>query len=111
MGGERVDVSWTSLQQAADDLDKVAHRLGRELRFVQDELAGYGEPWGGDELGMLIGVTHEVVSELAFDKLGELQEDLASHAEALDGVARTYRDNEAHGQELLERTSRNLDGN
>jgi hypothetical protein len=111
MGAERVDVSWTRLHQAAGDLDQVAQRLGRELRFAQAELAAYGEPWGGDELGMLIGVTHEVVSELAFERLGELQEDLASHAEALDGVARTYRDNEAHGQELIERTGRDLEGN
>jgi hypothetical protein len=111
MGDQRVDVSWTRLRNAADGLDEVAQRLGRELRSVQNELAGYGEPWGGDEIGMLIGVTHEVVSELAFEKLDELQKDLASHAEALDGVARTYSDNEAHGEEVLERTSRHLEGN
>ena len=44
MGDQRVDVSWTRLRNAADGLDEVAQRLGRELRSVQNELAGYGEP-------------------------------------------------------------------
>ncbi len=109
MAEEKVDVGWTQLNRAAGDVDDVAQRLGRELRAAQDELAGYGQPWGGDELGMLIGATHDAVSEIAFDKLGDLQEDLASHAEALDGVAATYRDNETAGQEMFDLVGNGLD--
>ncbi|WP_020575640.1 WXG100 family type VII secretion target [Actinopolymorpha alba] len=100
--GEQVDVGWDKLRRAAGDVDDVAQRLGRELQSTQGELAGYGEPWGGDEIGMLIGITHQVVSEFAFEKLGELQEDLATHSQALEGVATTYRDNEEGGQQAME---------
>lgn len=109
MADERVALGWRKLQRAAGDLDDVAHDLGRELKSMQDDVAGYGEPWGGDEIGMLIGVTHQVVSEFAFEKLGDLQKDLASHAKALDGAAGTYRDNEDAGEEMLRQVGDPLD--
>jgi hypothetical protein len=48
-------------------LQGVADRLVSELTAFQAELAGFGAPWGGDDIGSLIGVAHDEVSSFAFE--------------------------------------------
>lgn len=102
MAGEDVEVDWDKLRRAAGDVDEVAQELGRELKAMQSELANFADGFGGDELGMLMGGTHEVISQFAYDQLGSLLEDLVSHSKALDGISTTYRDNEEGGRQLLD---------
>lgn len=48
-------------------LQGVAGRLTEELSAFQAELAGYGRPWGSDDIGSLIGAAHDEVSSFAFE--------------------------------------------
>ncbi|GAA5031548.1 WXG100 family type VII secretion target [Actinopolymorpha pittospori] len=102
MAGDDVEVGWEKIRAAAGDVDGVAQDLGRELQALQSEIATFVDGFGGDDLGMLMGGTHEVISQFTIDKLSELLEDLMSHSKALDGVSATYRDNEEGGRQMFD---------
>ncbi|MGW0227624.1 hypothetical protein ACWDWO_04875 [Actinopolymorpha singaporensis] len=109
MGDESVRLGWNQLNRASGDLDKAAQDLARELKGIKAELAAFGEPWGGDEIGMLIGVTHQAVSEFAFDQLDGILGDLTAHSEAANHVARTARDNEEGGEQLFSQVGNDVE--
>ncbi|HEY8454515.1 MAG TPA: hypothetical protein VIL34_02890 [Actinopolymorphaceae bacterium] len=104
-----VGVSPSQLDKAGQDLGAVAERLSAELQSTMNELASFGDPWGGDEIGMLIGVTHQVVSELAFEKLGQLCDDLGLDSEALRSMAKAYQEAEEFASQLLEQIGKGLE--
>lgn len=87
--GFRVDPD--RLAAAADALNTVADRLVGEIQQLQGQLSGYGEPWGGDEIGMLIGATYDAVTEYTFDTLDEVIEDLYGDVDGLYRMAGIYQ--------------------
>ncbi len=109
MGEDNVRLGRNQLNEASGDLDRAAQDLARELKAIRAELAGFGEPWGGDEIGMLIGVTHQAVSGFAFDQLDGILGDLTAHSEAAGHVARTARDNEEGGGQLFGRIGNDVE--
>ena len=68
---ERLSASGSALQS-------VASRLSAELTSFQSELAGFGAPWGSDDIGSLIGAAHDEVSSWAFECYQDALEELAS---------------------------------
>jgi len=60
---ERLSASGSALQ-------RVASRLSSELASFRSELAGFGAPWGSDDIGSLIGAAHDEVSSWAFELRG-----------------------------------------
>jgi hypothetical protein len=71
------------LAQVADDFE------AKVDRFV-GELDGYGEPWGGDDIGMLIGVAHDAVLDAALDCFDSNVATMHGYAENLAGMADNY---------------------
>ena len=65
MTGFHVDPELLAVSGAG--LQSVADRLAGELTAFQAELAGFGTPWGSDDIGSLIGVAHDEVSSFAFE--------------------------------------------
>jgi len=71
------------LQRAADDLDEVVGR------FVQT-LGQFGDPWGMDMLGSLIGGGYVAIEQLALETLDSIVESLDADAEGLATMAASY---------------------
>jgi hypothetical protein len=63
MTGFMIDPERLSASGAA--LQSVAARLSAELASFRSELAGFGAPWGSDDIGSLIGAAHDEVSAWA----------------------------------------------
>jgi hypothetical protein len=89
--GDGVEISPARLRASGGTLANVAARFDAELRALQADLAAFGQPWGGDEIGLLIGAAHEEVARFAFecyasvrDELGLMGLDLAEMAEAYE---------------------------
>ena len=103
MSKEPVEARMDELDGAGDDLTSVSERLANELQAVQAEFASLGDAFGGDEIGMLIGVTHQVVSEFMMEKLGELREELGLDGDAVKRMSQAYREVEEQAGELLKK--------
>jgi hypothetical protein len=92
---ERLSASGSALQS-------VASRLSAELASFQSELAGFAAPWGSDDIGSLIGATHDEVSSWAFECYQDALDEMASagadvvdigarYAEVDENVNRRFR--------------------
>ncbi len=64
-GGMEIDPD--SIARAGSDMLSAADRIHREVSTFQSELASYGEPWGADDLGSLIGMVYGVIEEIAME--------------------------------------------
>jgi hypothetical protein len=66
MGNElRVDSG--QIRRGATGIQGSASQLRSRLQAFQAKMAGYGEPWGGDDIGFAIGTIYLAASELAFE--------------------------------------------
>jgi hypothetical protein len=66
------------LAASGSALQSVASRLSAELASFRSELAGFGTPWGSDDIGALIGAAHDEVSSWAFECYQDALDELAS---------------------------------
>lgn len=105
MGGPNVEVDFTKIEQAGKDLDQFSKDLKDAVEKMEGKVGDFGEPWGGDELGMLIGITHEVVSLFKFDKLKELVEDLDADSKAAKKIAADLRGDQDESVKLIKKSS------
>ena len=87
---EGFQVSPDQLTSSAERLKQVADEFTEQVSQFQSQIQGYGEPWGGDDLGMLIGIAHGACFEAAMQCFQENSEELGQRAEALKAVAKNY---------------------
>lgn len=84
---DSIDRAASELQDVADDLDTAVSGFVQALRQ-------YGDPWGMDMLGMLIGGGYVAIEQLALETLGTIVDSFDGDAEALSAVAASYRGTE-----------------
>ncbi|GIF45600.1 hypothetical protein DFJ67_0766 [Asanoa ferruginea] len=73
-------------------LERVGTEFATALRAFQSELAGFGAPWGSDEIGSLIGAAHEEVASWAFECFSAAASEVAAAGVDLGGMAAGYRE-------------------
>ncbi|WP_309232121.1 WXG100 family type VII secretion target [Micromonospora tarensis] len=92
MTGPGIQVDPDALASSGSGLERVAAEFGQALAAFQQELAGFGQPWGGDDIGSLIGAAHEAVAEFAFDCFGTAVDEIGAAGVDLGAMASTYRE-------------------
>jgi hypothetical protein len=80
---ERLSASGSALQS-------VASRLSSELASFRSELAGFGAPWGSDDIGSLIGAAHDEVSSWAFECYLDVMGEMASAGADVVDISAQY---------------------
>jgi hypothetical protein len=85
-----VDVTPESLEYSGQRLGTVAERFASALTAFQAEIAGFGRPWGEDDIGQLIGAAHDEVSAIAFECYGDALDEIAAAGADLSGMAARY---------------------
>jgi hypothetical protein len=87
------------LSASGSALQSVAARLSSELASFRSELAGFGAPWGSDDIGSVIGAAHDEVSSWAFECYQDaLDEMAAAGADVVDISAEHIEVDEKAGQ-------------
>lgn len=87
-GGIQVDPEL--IRAAARQLAAVAEDFSEAVNRFTTELEGYGTPWGGDDLGVLIGVAHDAVFDAALDCFDDNADAVRVYAESLSAMADGY---------------------
>ncbi|MFI0484394.1 WXG100 family type VII secretion target [Actinomadura sp. 9N215] len=83
-------VSPDQLTSSAERLGQVADEFNQQVQQFESQISGYGEPWGGDDIGMLIGIAHGACFEAAMKCFKENVEELDERVKALEAVAKNY---------------------
>ncbi|MDL4772861.1 WXG100 family type VII secretion target [Actinomadura xylanilytica] len=76
-----------TLRAAASGLASAGERLAAEWRNLVSGVEGMGAPWGGDDIGMLIGESYTAVQTKAGESFSGAAEDLAALGEKLMEMA------------------------
>ncbi|GAB7038318.1 MULTISPECIES: hypothetical protein [Catenuloplanes] len=90
MSSGGVHVTPESLEHAGQRLGTVAERFASALSEFQAEIAGFGRPWGEDDIGQLIGIAHDEVSAVAFECYRDALDEIAAAGVDLAGMAQLY---------------------
>ncbi|MFI2709242.1 hypothetical protein ACH495_03795 [Micromonospora sp. NPDC018662] len=90
-----VEVDPDGLGASGLALGGVATRFGQALTAFRAELAGFGRPWGSDDIGSLIGAAHDEVSAFAFECFGTALAEISAAGADLGEMATRYAETEA----------------
>ncbi|MFC0006772.1 hypothetical protein [Micromonospora siamensis] len=88
MTGFEVDPA--AIRAAGTRLTAVAEQFDADLRLALARIEGAGQPWGSDDIGALIGETHEVVAGALADFFVRSGETLRRDAADLLAMADAY---------------------
>jgi hypothetical protein len=72
-------------------IGSAADQAKSHIHALQSDLAQYGEPWGNDDVGSLIGMCYDVIAGLAMDSYQTNIDGLARFAEGVKSMADSYR--------------------
>jgi uncharacterized protein YukE len=99
-----------SLRTSAEGLDDVVDRFADALERFETTIAAFGQPWGADDIGTVIGELYLGIHDLAmscFESNGEL---LGQFAHGLHMMADSFEAAEAEVADSMARLQRLLGG-
>ncbi len=79
-----------ALRYSGGGVQTTAEEMSQRLTAFQSELAAFGQPWGNDDLGSLIGMAYETVLDVAMDCIAGNLDGLAEDGAGLVGMADSY---------------------
>mgnify|MGYP001486715309 CR=1 FL=1 len=107
MSGREIDLD--SLRTAGAALQDVSGRFFDELQALVADLSAFGSPWGGDEIGSLIGAACEEVTSYAIECFSEAIEELGIVGVDLSQMAHLYEQNEIRLADQFTELNRGLE--
>jgi hypothetical protein len=110
MPHDQVDIDPDGIMRAGDGITTAAQVINREITQFQSELAGYGEPWGNDDIGSLIGMVYGVISDLAFETYSGNTEEIQQIGGLTRQMGQNYSDTEAANTSGINAYKRALGG-
>jgi hypothetical protein len=93
MPGE-LQVDFEDVHRAGAGIASSAQALRAKVQSFQAELQGFGQPWGNDDIGSLIGMCYQAIYEAAMECFADNIGELAGQAEGVQAMAATYREAE-----------------
>lgn len=107
--GDAIRVDPEQLRSAASQLAQVADQFGLDVDAFVSELDGYGQPWGGDDIGLLIGTAHDAVLDAALDCFDDNVDTMYDYSDNLLAMADNYDTVEGDNTQSFGDIGRDLD--
>jgi hypothetical protein len=85
-----MEVSPDRIRKAGSGIRTSAQQLQAGWEALQAELAGFGEPWGNDDLGSLIGGCYQAILEVAGECFAENLGEIDGQAEGVQTMAANF---------------------
>jgi hypothetical protein len=89
-----LNVDFEQIRRSGAGIGSSAQGAADRMGSFQSELAGYGEPWGNDMIGSLIGGCYQAISQAAFESFGENVKEMARHGQKAQAMAAGYQQSE-----------------
>ncbi|MCD0445666.1 hypothetical protein LO763_18835 [Glycomyces sp. A-F 0318] len=82
-----LDLDLESFRRAADEFDAAKEEVQALLDQFTGTLAQFADAFGGDEIGMLVGMAHDACTEVLNECFTTNIEEIADYAEAIRDMA------------------------
>jgi hypothetical protein len=79
------------IQRSGAQISSAARQLHGQVSSFQQDLAGYGQPWGHDMVGSLIGGCYLAISGAAMESFADNTSALDDQGTRVQAMASTYR--------------------
>lgn len=86
-----LDIDLDALRSGADDLDVAKEQVQALFDQFQSAAEALADAFGGDEIGMLVGMAHQACMEAAAECFSTNLEDLADYALSLREMADNHQ--------------------
>lgn len=96
------EVETLILRRAEQELVEMVERTVTQLEGFQNELESFGEAWGNDDLGMLIGEVYKAALSLAMNCLFSNLDTVFGYADRLAVTADDYDATDQHSSQGLD---------
>ncbi|MFI0374374.1 hypothetical protein ACH35V_41500 [Actinomadura sp. 1N219] len=96
MGMPGYEVDPEGIRRSGIGIGSSAQQLKADWEAFQAELAGFGEPWGTDDIGSLIGGMYQAIYEVAVDCYNDNLETMTEDADTVQAVAANHFRAEQH---------------
>ena len=90
MSGDGFEVHPPLIRAAGRGVTDLAKRFNGELEAFEARMQGFGEPWGADDIGSLIGIAYTEVANYIFDCVGMAADEFTSAGADITGMADAY---------------------
>jgi hypothetical protein len=90
MAAGQFSIDPVGLRLSGAQISSSAQQLQGHLSAFQQELAGYGQPWGSDMVGSLIGMCYGVISGIAMQSVTSNIAGLDDHAQRVQAMSTLY---------------------
>ncbi|TMQ94238.1 hypothetical protein ETD83_24105 [Actinomadura soli] len=90
MGMPGYEVDPEGIRRSGLGIGSSAQRLKADWEAFQAELAGFGEPWGTDDIGSLIGGCYQAIYEAAADCYNDNIEAMTEDGDTVQSVAANH---------------------
>jgi hypothetical protein len=98
-----------SVRASGGAVASVADRFAAALNRFAGELAHFGEPWGNDDIGSLIGSAYAEVYDWAMECYTDALEELGAMGTDLGAMAQAHEENDAHSAKVFQRLSQAME--
>ncbi|MET7950839.1 hypothetical protein [Micromonospora sp. NPDC005324] len=78
------------LRSGGDEVIGAAERFIGQLESFEAKMQGYGEPWGADDIGSLIGIAYTETATWVLDCIGVAAEEIGSAGSDLTKMADNF---------------------
>ncbi|SEG78165.1 hypothetical protein SAMN04489712_11239 [Thermomonospora echinospora] len=92
--GKQFEVDSGQIRRGGSRMQSSAAGMRGRLQDFQARMAGYGEPWGGDDIGFAIGTIYAAASELAFECYTSQIDGIDEFSEGAIVMANNYQKSE-----------------
>lgn len=96
MGMPGYEVDPEGIRRSGIGIGTSAQQLKSDWQAFQAELAGFGEPWGNDDIGFLIGGCYQAIYEVAAECYMENLQAMEEDGTAVQAVAANHFAAEQH---------------
>lgn len=95
MSSQRISVDPEGIRRAGTGMTSAGETINQEVTRFQGELASFGEPWGNDDIGSLIGTVYGVISDLAFETYAGNADAVREIGALTQRMGQNYAENES----------------
>ena len=99
-----------SLMASGNRMQSSVQRIREEITAFHGELAGFGAPWGNDDLGSLIGEAYQVIYDMAMETYGANADEIDEVGQAAQVAATEYTTTDQANADDVRRLGSALDG-
>jgi hypothetical protein len=108
MASGELNVDPDQIQRSGAQISSAAEQMQGHISAFQRELAGYGQPWGHDMVGSLIGGCYQAISGAAMKSFTGNTRVLSVHGQRVQAMASVYRDTEQVNTQQVNRIRETL---